>query len=752
MISLEIKNVELNFIGESMMLRMVKLLLCLFLSNSMHCAASPEAVMASIPDGIKKVFTDAAQQFLQLKNEKVSSGQELYKPYARAAGMVVQNSITTDNMQERDEHLQALANALKLSFWYPEIWVSAPKAADRKYEAIFTKPTLNDGADRLVGEVFAQHPFTAQGMAQATEYLIVNTLFSVRSNLALQGAIITGLSVFLKTFLEMREMVVGLFTMLNQPTLAQYAARVGTIITQELPKYSPLLRGLIINSFIEFLLKSPLIISDASAQNFDPKEIAAIKQKFSTFSTRQEYANYSQELITQINNTGTPATHHKVLQAIRAMLLESPIIIVPPIRSKPATLPEEIASRNCKWYEVDCWIMKGFEELEIALRKNAKEESIRVCRSTGQKQVKVPLGEFSVVSMNTYCFPKGTSSALRFAKDVTDIFSSKAAREIPNLQSGIHKSVDTRISEIARFVGMLNADVVCFQELWSDENKETMVGRICPYYSSVYYVNAQIPLYSLVMMDDGLMIASAHPFIFKQAITFKDRIEDEKLANKGALFVGMHDREGKPMIVVNTHLQSGRSLDAIAIKNKQMHAIGQTLQTIIEEHPAFKDGRICIAGDLNEPIQFKKDRKLLADRTHYLVQALQDEGIEVSNDQLIQFLVGRLGADDLVEINELDKQGIIKKPTGQIKEFIGTDYTLVRPVGAYQFDVMDYASDPDGTQLLDVVLLDNKSKLTQFEVFRQQVLGGKGQLEGGNLPKEAISDHAAVKVTFERVA
>ncbi len=732
-----------------MMVRMIKLLVCLLLSNTMYTAA-PEAVMAGIPGGIKKAFTEAAQQFVRLKSEKVTNAQELYYPYAKAAGTVVQDSIAMTDVQGRDAHLHALANALKLSFWYPEIWVGTAKQADKKYEAIFAKPTLNDGADRLVGEVFARYQFTAEGMAEATKYLITNTLFTVRSNSALQGTIISGLSVFLKTFLDTRDMVVGLFEVLKQPSLSQYAAQVGNIITQELPKYSPLIRGLIINSFIEFLLKSPLISVDENSQNFDPKEMSAIKQKCSTFSTRQEYASYIRDIITKINSFGTPATHYKVLQEIRSILLESPIIIAPPMRSRPASLPEEITSRSCKWYEVDCWIMKGFEELEIALRKKAKEKPIATCKKPTPQSPKGSAREFSVVTMNTYCFPKDTSSVLRAAKDIAGAFSSKSAGDIPNLQSGIHQSVDVRIKKIAELVGSLDADVVCFQELWSDENKETMAGQVCSRYPYIYYVNAQIPAYSLVMMDDGLMIASVRPFIFTQAITYRDRIEDEKLANKGALFVGLEDREGKPIIIVNTHLQSGRSLEAIAIKNKQMHAIGQTLQVIIEEHPRFKDGRICIAGDLNEAIQFKNDHKLLADRTHYLVQALQDEGIDVSNDQVLRLLSDRLGADELVEIDELGKQGTIKKPTGSVKGFIGIEDPLIQRAGTYQFDVIDYASDPDGTQLLDHILLDNKSRLTQFDVFRQQVLGGKGHLEGGNLPQQAISDHAAVRAVFER--
>src|SRR5579871_2402304 len=177
-----------------MMIPIVKLLICLFLSsNNMYGTASSEAVMASTSDEVKKVFTQAAQQFVKLKAEKGGSPQELYKPYAQAAASIVDIIIANNNPHERNELLSSLINALKLSFWYPEIWISSSKQPDKKYEAIMTKPTLNDGADRLVGEVFTHYPFTAQGMTQATEYLVTNTLFTARSNPALQGAIITGL-------------------------------------------------------------------------------------------------------------------------------------------------------------------------------------------------------------------------------------------------------------------------------------------------------------------------------------------------------------------------------------------------------------------------------------------------------------------------------------------------------------------------------------------------------------------------------
>lgn len=386
----------------------------------------------------------------------------------------------------------------------------------------------------------------------------------------------------------------------------------------------------------------------------------------------------------------------------------------------------------------------------------ARLRSMHKCPAPAVAVPKGPANEFELLTLNTYCFPIGTTDALGKVKTIAEFFSKKAGEKIPNLQSGITKPVPQRIGEIARFVEKQGTDVVLFQELWSDANKEMMVRNLCGAYPYGFYVPSEVPVYSMVKMDDGLLILSRTPFLRVMKITYSDGIDDEKLANKGALLVGLRDRRGEPMLIVNSHLQSGTSMESIKVRQKQMGAMASAIREMIARTPDLRNCRIVVGGDLNEPLGYIQDPGYLTDRTAYLVQELQAAGVMVSNDAMVKQEARKLGVKEIITVNELardlDRKGIVRDLDLNEKRSLdmkAKEGEIAARNGQFRTQVNPDATDPDATQILDHVFLDNRTKLKAFKVFREEILGGAGKLEGSNLPPNAISDHAAFKVTLD---
>src|SRR5579871_3875203 len=131
-------------------------LLGLGLISSSVFAASPESIAATLPAYVQSAFAPTSAQLLQLRAQGIKTGPELYAPYAQAAAAVAEYAST--HKDEQPELLKGLSNALKLSFWNPEYWtnkkLSDPRS-EQRYKELFLEPTPGNGADKLVGEVFA---------------------------------------------------------------------------------------------------------------------------------------------------------------------------------------------------------------------------------------------------------------------------------------------------------------------------------------------------------------------------------------------------------------------------------------------------------------------------------------------------------------------------------------------------------------------------------------------------------------------
>lgn len=405
-----------------------------------------------------------------------------------------------------------------------------------------------------------------------------------------------------------------------------------------------------------------------------------------------------------------------------------------------------------------------------------------------------PTVKLSILTGNCYAFPPTTRNVL---KDVSGFFDSEI-----DLVGGIDKSIGTRINEIAALVKKKNPDVVVFQELWGNDNKQQMSRRLRDQYPHIYWISQTTEqafkdvgssignflktaftspqklgdkqtyvALNPVKMDSGLFIASKFEFNYKGAITYEDKGGDEVNAKKGALVVLLHDRTKKPVLLAVTHLQSWRDAQYVRIREKQMRQLANflankkvkvsfpkanmSLDIKLTDFPRLST---VIIGDFNNPITYQEAPKRLIDRSNYLVKTLQEEGIKVSNDAVLAILKERYGIQEYVEVRELKKDAIVTQflPSGPqqtvvsetdvknpLYPFIGRFYEKKENKELY--DYWAEASDPRGTQLLDQIFLSPNCGISSYSVLRKEVLGDAGKSQPYN-KKTAISDHAHLMV------
>lgn len=388
---------------------------------------------------------------------------------------------------------------------------------------------------------------------------------------------------------------------------------------------------------------------------------------------------------------------------------------------------------------------------------------------------------FTIMTLNTYAWPEKIN-------EITRAFDKELA-------SGITKPIGQRIDEIANFVQQKKADIVVFQELWGINNKKRMIKdfgcsmnfpkkkffgqeiEIVPdkvdCTSSFYRYNVFDN--SLNPIDSGLMIASRFPILRHHKIVFPEKLDEEKLANKGALFalIKTDDANRPYVLVVNSHLQSGTPIEYIQVRERQMQQIAKEIKALHGEKgkPGYDsrldDAHIVIIGDFNDPIKYLNYKKRLSDRTGFMINALRKEGINVSNEQERNILIKDLGAEEILDVNELKREGVVYSTANgkKLRTLEKTD-PLVQGLGRAGYEEGSYfkfATDNPGGQLLDHIFLDDKSKILNYAVLRKEVLADPGtegissnnawdSTTGKNKsynPDIALSDHAAIMATIE---
>lgn len=369
--------------------------------------------------------------------------------------------------------------------------------------------------------------------------------------------------------------------------------------------------------------------------------------------------------------------------------------------------------------------------------------------------------DFTAMSINCYAFQADITAAL-------NVFSK-------NLMENTEIDVWSRINKIAIFIKkqIKRPDVIMFQELWLDENKEHMIELLEDLYPYHYYVprltsdhvkdfytslsnfvagvknssSGQEALKKLfssesleqlnpIKVDSGLLIVSRYPIDKMFNIVFNERKGDEKHAHKGALFVQTYDKNGLPICVVTTHLQTWYP----DVRFRQMELIGETLNLFIS---AEKSMPIILMGDLNEEIYYDKEEKMVIDFTASLVRAINLNNKYVFYNPITELLARSLMAEKIAFLDSLKHHYVIKTLSdGQS--------TLVDHIPVYTgYDYFVESTSREGTAMLDQVLTSTDLTCLGFHSYRKEILSDDGKNIRFN-KKTALSDHSAVIAFFKR--
>lgn len=142
-----------------------------------------------------------------------------------------------------------------------------------------------------------------------------------------------------------------------------------------------------------------------------------------------------------------------------------------------------------------------------------------------------------------------------------------------------------------------NADIICLQEIYKKDILELLLAKSVKQYNSCKIEYARFG-FSKVNKSGGLVILSKYPIInssFHQYPKSKDFRLDERIASKGFLVANI-TFDGQVMVIINTHLYSGRNAKAERIRSDQ---IGYLFNYIDNELKLTKDKMVVLAGDFN---------------------------------------------------------------------------------------------------------------------------------------------------------
>jgi len=399
--------------------------------------------------------------------------------------------------------------------------------------------------------------------------------------------------------------------------------------------------------------------------------------------------------------------------------------------------------------------------------------------------------DLTLMTLNCYCFDANDAAAVRAFKR-------------RNLHEGVDTPPDVRIRKIAKLAIDSNSEILFFQELWRKGNKHTMINSLKSEYKFTYWNEYNTG--RSTQADDGLLIASKRPPFFTRGIVFSDSMDEDSRARKGALFMGVCDGEGKPILLITTHLQSGGSWQEVDIRLKQCAEIVSAIKTICKDFPSIQGAQIIMAGDLNELVgwrdwpvgndEYPKEKNRIIDRTKQLTDVFRLEGIPLSNDWLIKKMVANYGSNEILEVFQREAAAVIKDGKGTFKYTIHVKPGLPRdkaPNGSYavvesaksgergttasreDMDVVGYcngkdhrwgvipeATEPDSIQIIDhIFILEDRSVVKAWTVDRARFLGDRPNIGvytkemdkfvGRPLhkdPKTALTDHGAVFATI----
>lgn len=132
-----------------------------------------------------------------------------------------------------------------------------------------------------------------------------------------------------------------------------------------------------------------------------------------------------------------------------------------------------------------------------------------------------------------------------------------------------------------------STDIICLQEVFDDDLKETIIYKLKDVYP--YYLLGNTNKRYLFGEDSGLLILSRYPIEFKKEIILNQYNFPDRLANKSILYFSIGD-----LNLVTTHLQSNNMFENESMVIRQLYQLK-------EKSPFDK---YIITGDLNSEMAY----------------------------------------------------------------------------------------------------------------------------------------------------
>lgn len=166
-------------------------------------------------------------------------------------------------------------------------------------------------------------------------------------------------------------------------------------------------------------------------------------------------------------------------------------------------------------------------------------------------------------------------------------------------------SRDFKNQRAQHVVGSVKAyDVVCLQEAFSTLNHRVHgIVKQAERFGYKYYVGTRSPgVFSMALVDDGLLTFSKYPIVTTEALTFSRSLFPDRWASKGAHYARIR-LPHKDMHVFNCHLQSDCGTRPHDTSCTQMIRDAQIkqLRCFVRKHTAGASAQdlVVVCGDFN---------------------------------------------------------------------------------------------------------------------------------------------------------
>lgn len=198
-----------------------------------------------------------------------------------------------------------------------------------------------------------------------------------------------------------------------------------------------------------------------------------------------------------------------------------------------------------------------------------------------------------ILSYNVHIFPQAINYVNRIAGDTTPIDD------------------DTRLQAIEENVRSTDADVISFNELWSDAAAEYLIDALVDTYPHVYKPpNVWYPLVGK-MIGSGLLLLSKYPIGKPSFVKFNKAVWTDAIMKKGYIRTVVRD-----VGLFTTHVQA----DVYARTRK--HNIKELLHGVRSFRAENPNTHVVVIGDLNVHRDYTREYNML--REAMLAEGLHD--------------------------------------------------------------------------------------------------------------------------------